>query len=164
MAKHFKLIESVMHNSVSQDWDSAIDEWMIVGYEFVNGDGVCECGKEQISQLNYVRNRYTGHELIVGSECINKFFYADISGIHPSIRRVSKDINKSLYVRLVQTACQNGIISEADRRFYLDIINKRKLSAKQQSWKQSINSKILYNISNINLKINNTNELHRTRT
>ena len=152
MAKNFKLIESVMRNSVSQDWDSAIDEWMIVGYEFVNGDGVCECGKEMISQLNYVRNRYTGHELIVGSECINKFFNEDIDGIHPSIKRVTKDINKSLYFRLIQTASQNGIISDMDRRFYLDIISKRKLTPKQQSWKQSINSKILYNINCINLK------------
>lgn len=152
MAKGFKLIESVMRNSVSEDWDSAIDEWMIVGYEYVNGDGVCECGKEQISQLNYVRNRFTGHELIVGSECINKFFNDDIDGIHPSIKRVSKDINKSFYFRLIQTACQNGIISDMDRRFYLDIINKRKLTPKQQDWKRSINLRILYNLDNINLK------------
>ena len=156
MAQSYKLIKEVLDRSVSQDWDSAIDEWQIIGHDYVQSDGECACGKQHISELNYVRNRYTDSELIIGSECINKFFDINIKGIHPSIKRVNKDMSKSLHFPLVDSAFTNNIISPLEFKFYIDIHGKRttSLSEKQKQWKQSINAKVLSSTNTINLKIN----------
>jgi len=145
----FQLHQAVLSNSVSEDWDSALEEWKHIGFDYVQQDGVCACGKQHISELNYVKNIYTDAELIIGSDCINKFFKYDISNVHDSIKRVIKDNTKSLNRSLVRKAVVAKIITNWEWGFYTDIIRKRSLTGKQLSTKQRINEKILKNIKMI---------------
>lgn len=145
----FQLHQAVLSNSVSEDWDSALEEWKHVGFDYVQQDGVCACGKQHISELNYVKNIYTDAELVIGSECINKFFNYEIANVHDTIKRVIKDNKKSLSRSLVIKAVQAQVITKWEWGFYSDIIRKRKLSSKQWYNKQRINDKILKNIKTI---------------
>ncbi len=145
----FKLHGAVLSNSISEDWDSALEEWKHIGFDYVQQDGECACGKQHISELNYVKNIYTDAELIIGSECINKFFKYDISNVHDCIKRVIKDKSKSLHVSLICDAYETGLINKWEYSFYLDIKNKRKLTSNQVYKKQFINEKILNKINTI---------------
>lgn len=146
----FKLHEAVLSNSISEDWESALEEWKHVGFDYVQQDGECACGKQHISELNYVKNIYTDAELIIGSECINKFFGYDISNVHDCIKRVTKDKSKSLHTHLICGAYEGGLINRWEYSFYLDIKNKRKLTQKQTNLKTNINEKVLNKINMIN--------------
>ena len=156
--KDWRLIQAVLENSISEDWDGAIDEWDQIGWDYVQSDGTCACGKQHISELNFVRNRFTGIELIIGSECINKFFNYQIQGLHASINKVIKEPHKSLHMDIIRTAYHNGIINQWEKNFYLDVYRKqsRSMSYKQIQTKESINSKILNKIQNINDDRNGT--------
>lgn len=124
--KHWKLIQAVLKASISEDWDSALQEWSVIGHDYTYGDGECACGKQHISELNYVKNRFTGIELIIGSECINKFFDVNVKSIHSSLKRVLEDDTKSLSMDLICKAYEENIISRWQYAFYCDI-NKKKL-------------------------------------
>lgn len=156
--RDWRLIEEVLLRSISTEWESAIDEWDHIGYDYVQSDGTCACGKQHISELNYVRNRFTGSELIIGSECINKFFKYQIDGLHASINKVLKEPHKSLHLDIIRKAYYKGIITQWEKNFYLDVYRKqwRGMSYKQIQTKESINSKILNKIQNINDDRNGT--------
>lgn len=153
MSNQFKLVEQVLNHSVSEDWDSALEEWMVIGFDYDNtGYSECACGKQHISELNYVRNKYTDVELVVGSECINKFFVnhgVDLNKVHASIKRVYKNRTKSLNIAIIVSANRYGIINYSEFKFYKDIIRKRELTSAQKRWKILINEKIMQKIKKI---------------
>lgn len=69
----YNLFGVVIESSVSDDWNSAKDEWVLSNSTIAN-DETCICGKLHIKNCFTLRNILNGHELYpVGSECVKKF-------------------------------------------------------------------------------------------
>jgi len=76
-----KLINKVIDNSESNEWENAVTEWQIVDcVEDESCSSKCICGKENIKYLYTIRNRFNGKKLFpIGSSCINKFNRKDLN-------------------------------------------------------------------------------------
>lgn len=76
MGRKFQLIDVVIENSESSDWDNAVLEWEITDWGEADNseDYSCICGKENIIQLFEISNIKNGNVLYpIGSQCIKKF-------------------------------------------------------------------------------------------
>ena len=74
-------INTIIDNSVSNNWKDAVNEWEIVGcYEDKNYNSICICGKENIRYLFTIHNFKNGNILEpIGSSCIKKFDRIDLT-------------------------------------------------------------------------------------
>lgn len=75
MAKNYKLIETVLENSIHNNWKEAVLEWEIYDVEEdMELASTCICGKENIRYLFSIRNEKNQNILNpIGSNCIKKF-------------------------------------------------------------------------------------------
>lgn len=71
----YRLFGSVMELSQANNWEDAVEEWEIVGYEEDDScSSSCVCGKENLKYLFTIKNSVNGNSLFpIGSECIKKF-------------------------------------------------------------------------------------------
>ena len=69
------LINTVINNSESDNWEDAVKEWDIVDVEEnLDCAGQCTCGKEGLRYLFTIKNRINNHIIYpIGSSCISKF-------------------------------------------------------------------------------------------
>lgn len=74
------LIENILENSQSDQWEKAVLEWEIFDVsEDVESKSSCICGKENIKYLFSIRNVLNGNMLSpIGSSCIKKFGRSDL--------------------------------------------------------------------------------------
>lgn len=98
------LIMTVVDNSVSNIWDSAVLEWEIDDViEDEDNESSCVCGKENIRYLFTIRNFENGNTLFpIGSSCIKKFNRDDLNEI--------TSINETLF-KLFHAVKENEFIS-----------------------------------------------------
>ncbi len=75
------LIQTVLDNSNSYFWDSAVTEWEIDDcVEDDHNESSCICGKENIRYLFTIRNVVNGNVLHpIDSSCIKKFGRSDLN-------------------------------------------------------------------------------------
>lgn len=75
------LLKKVIDASEANDWESAVEEWMIFDCEEDETcSSFCLCGKENLRYLFTIKNRYNGNLLFpIGSSCINKFGRMDLN-------------------------------------------------------------------------------------
>lgn len=74
--KKFDILKQlVLDRSESEVWDTAKDEWDVIGYENnVEVKGVCVCTQDDLRHQYTIRNRITRKELYpIGSVCITHF-------------------------------------------------------------------------------------------
>ncbi|GAP05070.1 hypothetical protein [Fructobacillus tropaeoli] len=76
-----QLIWTVIENSEASNWDEAVKEWSVVGFDTArNADGECVCGQDNLYYLYTIRNDKNGNELSpIGSSCIKKFEREDLN-------------------------------------------------------------------------------------
>ena len=94
-------------------------------------------------------NKINGRTVTVGNHCVTKFFELPAEKIFQAFKRVGRDPTKSLNAEAVQHAFKVGWIDPYERKFYLDILSKRKgmrgkwkLSEKQTRMKTKINARV----------------------
>lgn len=77
------LIQTVIDNSESSDWENAVQEWGILDCEEDETvESCCICGKENIKYLFTIKNNSNGKTLSpIGSSCIKKFNRTDLNEI-----------------------------------------------------------------------------------
>lgn len=75
------MINPIIAVSLSDTWESAVQEWDIIDCEEdKEAERQCMCGHEGIRYLFRIRNRFNGNEFDpIGSECIKKFGRKDLS-------------------------------------------------------------------------------------
>jgi hypothetical protein len=94
----------------------ALCEWVYVGdmYDMETPSGTCElCGHPEIRYQFKIVNQHNGNEMLVGSECINRFGISatdplgNILNVEESRRRVSRDrrflVNEARKRKLINT-------------------------------------------------------------
>ncbi len=156
---HYKLIEKIIALSESDNWEFAKLEWDFT-YAYMSEESqTCLCGRYPILEICVIKNKKNEKETEVGNCCVNKFLGINRANmIFTSLKRVKKDISKSMSVETLKYLYDRNAINEFEYNFYSDIIRKRILSERQSDVKKHINKKLIaftrYEVHSIFIKIN----------
>lgn len=152
------LIKTVIDNSSSDFWDSAVTEWKIEDcIEDEHHEFSCICGKENLRYLFTIRNVVNGYVLHpIGSSCIKKFGRVDLNEqatvieklfqlMHAIEERRYISLNSTFFSRkLLKFLYEDGAFvdnqynhfdCERDYLFMLDMFNKRNRPTERQEAK-----------------------------
>lgn len=144
----YRLTEEIIKLSNASVWDLAKLEWVLDRVYWEDTPDTCLCGHFPIKEICIIRNNGNQNTATVGNCCVKKFIGLPSDKIFQAIKRVQKDIEKSLNVEAVEHAHSKGWINTWERDFYVDIMRKRKLSEKQLAKKVQVNRKAISNIVN----------------
>lgn len=143
MEHNFERLRShILPLSVSNDFNLARSEWILIGVEASEEFDNCPCG-QQIKEHCYIRNTINGNTTYVGNVCINRFIGIETGNLFSGIKRIAEDDTANANEDLIHYAHKFGYIFENEFKFLLETRLKRKLSAKQIAWKQKINRRII---------------------
>jgi hypothetical protein len=137
------LRERILGLSKASDWEVARKEWSLVDVHEVGEPETCLCGHFPIVEICEIANRVTGNRTEVGNCCVRRFlgFRSDL--IFTAIKRIRKDISKSLNADAVAFFKQRGAPTEWEYGFLQNTLKKRSLSLAQLATRKNINEKIL---------------------
>jgi hypothetical protein len=138
----YKLIKEIIALSSSSIWDIAKLEWSLHEIYETEDPDTCLCGKFPIIEICILYNRVNGNYAIVGNCCVKKFLGLPSDKIFQAVKRVKKDITKSLNTDAIEHAFNKGWLNKWEFDFYIDIMHKRNLTQKQAVKKIEINEKI----------------------
>ncbi len=158
MSGHGNLIGEVLEYSVSKKWERAVLEWDIVGCDEDNDRvSTCICGKTGLKYLYTIKNKNNKKELYpIGSECICRFGRDDMNSLTKVMaeeRKLynavvnNKSVKGMLSRKLIDYMYENGCFipnkfnsynPENDRKFFMEMFNKRTSRSEKQSQKLSI--------------------------
>lgn len=150
------LIQTVLDNSESKEWENAVHEWEVFDcVEDYECSTVCICGKEGLRYAFTIRNKYNGNLLYpIGSTCIMKFgvseLYDDADAWEQEFELYNAvshnrfiSLKDGLFSRkLLRKLYEEGAFVESpynnydsynDYKFMLDMFNKRNLTNSQES-------------------------------
>jgi len=144
----YKLAKEIIALSEASNWDQAKLEWTLESIYKEDEPDTCLCGHFPIIEICILRNKLNSNTAIVGNCCVKKFIGLPSDKIFQAVKRVSKDDTKSLNAETIDHAFRNRWINDWEYKFYMDILRKRSLTAKQLSKKRQINRKVLSRIVN----------------
>lgn len=161
------LVEQIIENSESNNWNNAVKEWDIEDViEDTSLKSSCICGKENIRYLFTIKNSVNGNTLYpIGSSCIQKFEQSDLNekvNIKEQLFKLLHSIEENEFIELSSRFFSRKLLKylleigafkatkwnkynpKNDYEFMLDMFNKRKpLTSKQQG---KVNAIILNSI------------------
>lgn len=136
-----QLKQHILPLSNSQVFQTAKNEWRLVGVEINEDWDNCPCG-QAIKELCYIENQLNGNKTYVGNVCVNRFIGIETGNLFSGLKRIAKDDKANANEDLIIYAYKLGYIFEKEYSFLMQTKNKRKLSEKQIAWKQKINRRI----------------------
>jgi hypothetical protein len=140
---HPILKEKILALSESKRIGSAVAEWTLDNIVIAKEPQICLCGHFPIIEICILRNLKNANIAEVGNCCVKRFMNIPSDKIFDGIKRIKKDILRSVNREILDHAHKKGVIDDWQFTFYLDIIRKRKLSDRQQAKKIEINKQIL---------------------
>ncbi len=143
MDNKYKLGIEIIKLSVSDNWDSAKLEWDLSHMYISRQKESCLCGHYPIREICVLKNNKNHNETEVGNVCVSKFMGLPTSNIFTNIKKITKDITKSVNIETIKYAMSQNKIKEKDFNFYSNIMRKRNLSPPQAKWKEDINRKMV---------------------
>ena len=140
-----KFIKEILKESENNIWDLAKEEWELSHIKWARQEESysCLCGHIPICELCYIRNKFNNTILLVGNVCITKFTDIPSNLIFTSLKKIFKDIEKSLNEYTLEYCFGKCFINNWEYNFLLDTRSKRNLSSKQLFKRKSINTKII---------------------
>ena len=138
-----QLKAAILALSRATDWEAARLEWKMVGISEADEPETCLCGHFPIVELCSIANRVTGNSTDVGNVCVKRFlgFRSDL--IFASIKRIRKDVDKSIGAEAAVFFRERGVINDWEYQFQQGTLAKRNLSVKQLASRHTINRKVL---------------------
>ena len=138
-----QLKAAILKLSRATDWETARKEWRLSAIYDADEPDTCLCGHYPIIEICQIENRVTGARTDVGNVCIKRFlgFRSDL--IFQALKRIRKDMTKSLNADAIAFFRQRGAISDWEYEFLQDTHRKRNLSARQLEKRKDINSKVI---------------------
>lgn len=136
----------ILARSRASNFEDARREWELESVEITDDFDSCPCGQD-IKEHCYIRNRYTNKCTYVGNVCVNRFMQIKTDTLFDGLKRIAKDLSANANLDVIEYAWKSCLIH--DRReydFLVSTMRKRKLSAKQISWKKKVNRRILLGI------------------
>lgn len=142
----FKLTTEIVARSVSPVWDAAKLEWTLHEVYEAEEPETCLCGHFPIIELCVLRNKVNSQLATVGNCCVKKFIGLPSDLIFQAVKRVRSDATKSLNGESLAHAKDKGWINQWEYDFYLRIMRKRNLTAKQAAKKVQVNEQFMRNM------------------
>lgn len=179
MSKYYdNLIQRVIDNSTSNNWNEAVLEWDVIDcIEDNRCLSSCICGKEEIKYLFTIKNRINRKTLFpIGSSCIRKFQVEELNDevriweqeynlLHAIERNefitlkgglFSRKLLKRLYDENVfKPSSYNNNVPYNDYKFLLDMFNKKEITEKQEKRCKAIIINVIKPYMKEKLKIKN---------
>lgn len=137
-----RLKQHILPMSRAATFDVARAEWVLEFVEVSDEFDSCPCGQE-IKEHCYIRNTVTGHQTYVGNVCVNRFIGIDTGTLFDGLKRIRDNPHANANAAVIDYAEQRGYLFEKEPEFLRGTLLKRNLSAKQKSWKERINRRIL---------------------
>ena len=138
-----RLKAHILPLSVSQRFDIARTEWLLIAVEISEEFDQCPCGQD-IKEHCYIRNRRNGNETYVGNVCINRFIQIDTGNLFDGLKRIAKDLTANANSDLIEHAYRMGYLyGEREYSFLKETMRKRNFSEAQIAWKVKINRRIV---------------------
>ena len=137
-----RLKEHIIPLSKANQFDDAKNEWRLVGVQIREEFDNCPCG-QPIKELCYIENQLNGNKTYVGNVCVNRFIGIDTGNLFAGLKRIALNHDANPNEDLIIHSLNLGYIYESEYHFLMQTRKKRKLSAKQLSWKQKINRRII---------------------
>lgn len=142
-----QLRDGILVLSNATDWEVAQKEWSLVNVYEADEPETCLCGHFPIMEICQISNRITGHRTEVGNRCVQRFLGVRSDLIFTAIKRIRKNISKSLNADAIAFFKERGALNDWEYGFLQDTKNKRNLSTAQMTARRRINAKILSAIS-----------------
>ncbi|MBE0556316.1 MAG: hypothetical protein IH628_03705 [Proteobacteria bacterium] len=138
------LKREILSRSHAQDWEVAKREWHLVEISEADEPETCLCGHTPIIELCTIHNKATNTHVDVGNVCVKRFlgFRSDL--IFSSIRRIRRDVTKSIGSDAIAFFFTSRVINNWEYDFLQDTFRKRNLSERQLAARRNINEKILF--------------------
>lgn len=154
-----QLVQTVINNSVSNDWNGARNEWEVTGIdEDQTVTSQCVCGQENLRYLYTIENTQNGNILSpIGSQCIKQFNNSQLTDDTNTYRQLFdliKAVDNHKFIdlktgnyfsrKLLKYLYNNGAFQDSrynhwnghnDYQFLLDMFNKRTPLSDRQSRK-----------------------------
>jgi hypothetical protein len=124
-------------------WEVAVKEWSLTGIHEADEPETCPCGHFPIIEICSIHNRVTGHSTEVGNICVKRFLGLRSDLIFAAIKRIRKDLEKSLNVDAVAFFHEQGLLNEWEYNFCQNTMRLRSLSSAQFAKRRDINRKVL---------------------
>ena len=138
-----QLKAEILARSKATDWEIAKKEWKLVGISEADKLETCLCGHTPIIELCTITNSTTGKTVDVGNVCVKRFLGLRSDTIFQSLKRIRKDITKSIGADATVFFHERGIINDWEYRFQQDTMRKRSLSFAQLQTRRQINEKVI---------------------
>ncbi len=143
MEHNFERLKAhILPLSVSKNFNTARNEWKLIGVEVSDEFDQCPCGQE-IKEHCYIQNQLNGNTTYVGNVCVNRFIGIETGNLFAGLKRLSQDDAANANEDLIIHAYKFGYIFESEYKFLMETRHKRKLSEKQIAWKKKINHRII---------------------
>lgn len=139
----FQLFAEIIKRSFAKTWDLAKIEWKLHEIYIEEDPETCLCGHFPIKEICVLRNYKNNQFAEVGNCCVKKFLGLPSNKIFQAVKRIKKDLKKTVNVETVVFIYEKTMISNWERDFYIDTIKKRSLSQKQMEKRIQINQKII---------------------
>ena len=139
----YKLSSEIIALSEADTWDAAKLEWTLLEVYEADEPETCLCGHYPIIELCILKNTRNGNNATVGNCCVKKFIGLPSDKIFQAVKRVRKDITKSLNAEAIEHAFMRGWLTSWEKTFYFNIMRKRNLTTRQASKKREINTLVL---------------------
>lgn len=139
----YQLFKEIIALSSEKDWDSAVKEWKLKNITYSELPSTCLCGHFPIKELCHLENTTNNNKTVVGNCCVNRFLNIKTNKLFACYKRVIADDEKSFNPNTIKLFHEKEIISDWEKKFYIDTWRKRNLSEKQKFYKKRINKRIL---------------------
>lgn len=137
------LRDAILARSSAREWDIARREWSLVDISEAHNPETCLCGHFPIIEICTIANRVTGQRAEVGNRCVRRFLGVRSDLIFTAIKRIRKDIMKSLNADAIAFFNERGVFTAWEYGFLQDTMAKRQLSPAQAAKRRAINGKVL---------------------
>lgn len=141
-----QLKSEILALSKAEDWEVAKKEWKLAAVSEADTPETCLCGHYPIIELCSINNSLTGNSVDVGNVCVKRFLGLRSDLIFQSIKRIKKDLDKSLGADATAFFHERGVINNWEYQFQQNTMRKRVLSEAQATTRRSINKKVLNTI------------------
>ena len=138
-----QLRDAILALSEAGDWEVARREWSLVDISEANEPETCLCGHFPIIEICTIANRVNGHRAEIGNRCVKRFLGLRSDLIFAAIKRIRKDITKSLNADAIVFFNERGLLTAWEYNFLQDTMAKRALSPAQSATREKINRKLL---------------------
>lgn len=138
-----QLSAAILKLSNAQDWEMARKEWVLTDIHEADEPETCLCGHFPIIEICQIYNRITKRYAEVGNCCVKRFlgFRSDL--IFTALKRIRKDIGKSLNTDAIAFFHQRQLLTDWEYEFLQDTMRKRVLTSRQAEQRERINRKVL---------------------